>query len=324
MLIVPALGVLVLAGLAAGESNSYSVGQGIGRAIGTLLFSALLGWIAFRVAGRSVTAGSIVTIVLVFLGVAGGLLDSFRQHWDEANIDSAVSSMKDALEEYGEKSRDAEEYADQKAANEQMREQVMDSISALGNSSEPELRKMMEAVQEVAQDLTVTAQKADDTALALAENPFPPSDPAEYAEGIAHELKLLDAAEQAVLEQKAAVQSYVRRVTEKVNGLDVASSSRRDFLAGFRRGSSESIQSTLRVNDAILNQHQVYRQFLEFLQDHLGQWEIDPADGLYVWPTDELVDQFNGHMDQVIQAESKANAAFEAHLQFMQRQAGGL
>lgn len=293
---------LILALRAGVLSSSYELGRVIGQIVGFLLLPTVFAWVVWRLAGRKPRAGHI-TFFVVFVIVGLGQLAQFSRRAETTRMLSGLSEDARGLQSAG--NTDPAKAGD-------FLESTSKKLGAASAGAVGEDRAYLDAAQAFTAQLAAKARDYDTASSNLGLDTFFDFTRLDTKEKIA--------ARRTHLAEFRRVNADLREMQANGEALfRVELEQRRvspgmitQALAGYRSSSAAQLPFLLKMRDREAEYMGMMREFLDFAESQLGQWEVH--DSRLIFADDAALERYNTLLGRFAENE-QAQQALQQKLQ---------
>jgi hypothetical protein len=282
--------------------DPYGLGQAIGQIVSLLVFPTVIAWVVWRLTGRKPRAGQL-TFFIIFALLVLGQLAEFSRRAETTRMLSGLSEDARGLQSAG--NTDPAKATD-------FLESTSNKLGAASAGAVGEERAYLEAVQALTAQLAAKTRDYGTASSKLGLDTF-------------FDFTLLDTKEKitarrALLAEFRRISTDLRETQANGEALFRAELEQRrvsptmiaQALAGYRSSSGAQLPFLLKMRDLETAYLGMMREFLDFAESQLGQWELH--DSRLIFTDDAALERYNTLLDRFAENE-KAQQALQQQLQ---------
>lgn len=257
-------------------------GYVLGTFLGMWLMTYALGWVVYRIGGRSLAAGRIAVCLLAALAVAGNLgrsLDHSKQtRQDQAALTKELRGAYAAMSQSAEGSEPLP---------------ALESSAPVGRES-AEIQAFMNSYfnKAIAQHNDYMAELE-----AIGWNRVLDPDRIQQDAGLVESRAIVSRAKVTVAKFRQRSHALFEEAAVLVNAMDTNSGMKRGFVTGFRKSSSKGNDDAMRVWAMEAEIVATTEQIIQLLSDPRVSWAFESEQ--FVFADDQSLALFNGYVDRI-------------------------
>lgn len=281
---------VVLVAMRPGQLSPYQQGQMIGEIVAMWLLPTIVAWIAWRLAGRSKTAGTAGFFVAFALALFGQLSSAARR----ASTNEALAGFKTLQEQQQQAQRAAIE-SGRPLDPKQAEKFVADAAAQLRKAAEtgtPEDRAVAEAGKAFTERLLAANRRYNEAAAELRIDSFFQIAPLVDPDRIAERRKRVQAFADANTELQELQANGATLFQKELEKRRVSRENVRRTLAGYEEKAAQKLPLLLKVREIDGQLADTMLQFLDIAEGKEGKWRVEPG-GKVVFENSATVTRYN-------------------------------